>query len=453
MKTFPDKVDVVVAGAGPSGCALAAKVAASGHDVLLLERSAVPGGGRDWIVDVEKTAFERSRVPEPESGALWEVADRSLMLSPDGVHEIELRPAPVVAIRNGEYVRQLWRWARDRGVDARTGCEVLGPVMNGEKVTGVRFKNPEGATKTVSAPLVADCSGIAGSIRRKTPARWGLDEKVDAFDIVLARREVRKIDAGVAVGRLESLGLKSGVRIDRPGILGPYSTESYHLDTGKEYLDILVGSKLDPRLETPEEWINERYQRWEFVGRMIFGGGGPIPIRRTMDSMVGDGLLLLGDCACQVIPAHGSGTASALIAAELASCSIERALADKRYDRSALWGYSHSFQAGRGALLAYFQVMRLQMEKLTVSDIDEMIRRGLLSADEVYSGMVPERFKPSPRALLNKLVRSLSSPGILASFARAGLTAEKAFKHYWRYPDEFDAKRIESWVGGIPFRR
>lgn len=449
MKGSVERWDLIVAGAGPAGCSLAAKAASDGARVLLLEEESEPGDGRGWVVDVESTAFAEADVPEPGPEARWPEVEGAVLKSPVSDFEVELYPSPTVGVRNDVYVRQLAGWAASSGTEIRTGSRVKEPLMTGGAVTGVSYER-EGAEALAAAPLVADCTGIRGTLRRRTPASWGLDRSVAPRDIVLARRDLRKIDANGASRFIAEGIVKDRVLVERVSVHGGYSVENMYLDSERETIDILIGAKPDPELPTPDESFEKIEREYPFVGEKVFGDGGPIPIGRTLDSLVGDGLLVLGDSACQVIPIHGSGTASALIAADIASKTVAQSLGAGKYDRSTLWAYCHDFQSGRGAMLAYYFVVRLHSDKLSSSDVDEMIRKGVLSPSEVYSGTVPEPFKPGPRALAEKIVKGISIMPLLLGFAKAGLKAQKMMKHYEDYPAMYGREALDAWVRGIP---
>ena len=197
MKSGVAEWDLVVAGAGPAGCALAAKVASAGARVLVLEQAKSPGEGRGWIVDVERTAFAAAGVPEPGPDALWPAPGRQVMVSSDRASTIDLQRLPVVPVRNDLYVGQLARWAESAGAVMRTGCTAVEPLIGAGAVTGVRFLDGD-AEEVARSHVAADCTGMSGVLRRKTPAGWGLDRAVKQSDIVIARREVWSIDRDAA---------------------------------------------------------------------------------------------------------------------------------------------------------------------------------------------------------------------------------------------------------------
>ncbi len=310
--------DVAVCGAGPAGCALAAKLAQGGADVLLLEKKRVPSGGREWVVDVERNTFSLARVPEPEPEALFVEPRTTMLTTSDGKHSIDLGDTPLVPLRNLSYVRQLSEWAKESGARLKRDSEVVSPVIERGFVTGVGL---EGGG-FVSAKVVADCTGIGAVLRTKVPPKWKMEGPVTGEDTVLARREVLSIDRKAAAAQS---AVPDGIRLDRAAVRGSYSVEMRFLDVEEGFVDVLVGVRPGSG-QTAEQAFAEVVASMPFAGKRIFGGGAPIPIRRAIASPVGDGFVALGDSACQVIPLHGSGTASALLAADIASSAILDAL-------------------------------------------------------------------------------------------------------------------------------
>lgn len=442
--------DLVVAGAGPAGCALAAKVAGAGWRVLLLEREQEPGAGRDWVVDVGPGTFAEARVPEPRPEELFSEPGRTLLVTSDGECTVDLLPAPLVPVRNAPYVRRLAGWASDSGAELRTRSTASGLLLHRGAAAGVVVSSGGGESR-VEARMVADCTGIAGALRRQTPASWLMSEAIRAEDTVLARRETRLVDVPLAQGEVNAGRMIDGVRLDRIASQGVYSVETCYADLAKGFIDVLIGVKPGSG-PTADERFDAFFAGRPCVTEKVFGDGGPIPIRRTLAGLVGDGMLVLGDSACQVIPAHGSGTASALLAAEMASRSVLRALETGRRDRQVLWGYAHAFQSGRGAVLAYYDVIRRYTETLQPSDVDALVANGLLGPLDVYRGLIPEVPRLSARELLARAPAALRVPGLLAGIARAGSLAGRVRAHYMAYPTAYRPGELEAWAERMPDR-
>lgn len=442
--------DLVVAGAGPAGCVLAARVASRGERVLMLDRGGEPGEGRSWIVDVESNAFERAGVPFPTDEALWKEPERTSLLSPGGEHRLDLPPTPLTPVRNDIYVRQLAGWAVDEGAVLRSGVTVTGPLLSGGKVTGVVAREAGRGTEDITARIVADCTGIGGSVRRGLQDEFGISEPVSDPDIVIARREVRRISAEAALRAVEADRIPDRFRLDRTGAHGNYSVETVYLDVDGGFIDILVGIKPRGDVTTADERFERVVDELGFVEEPLFGDGAPIPIRRPLDVPVADGLVVVGDSACQVIPISGSGTASALIAADLASAAVTRALKAGSCTRADLWEYARSFQRGRGAVLAYYDVIRKHVDRLDKADLENLMRKKIMTSDEVISGLVPEIYLPGPLQLLRSALRGASMPGVITGVAAAGLKARRLSRHFERFPASYSREAITEWAGKIP---
>lgn len=440
--------DLVVCGAGQAGCALAAKVASGGGRVLILERSASPGEGRDWVVDVASGTFLAAGVPEPDAGELFEEPDATYLVTTERDRMVELHPSPLVPVRNAAYVKRLADWAVERGAVLQTERTVIGPLIEGGSVGGVVL-SAGGREEVVTASITADCTGISGAVRRMTPAAWHMSDALDPSEIVLARRETRLIDRDAARGEVRTGHMMDRARLDRIGTQGPYSIETCFLDIERGFADILIGVKpgsgpdADDRFEA---FLAER----PWIGERVFGDGGPIPIRRPLDTFVADGLVVLGDSACQVIPAHGSGTASALIAADLCAESVLRALDTDRADRSVLWGYNHGFMLARGAVLAYYDVMRRHTDTIDVADLNTMLRTGVLGPDEVFSGLFPEVPRLGPREIASKLPGMMKLLRLMPGVIRSGHLAGRLMRHFVDYPPLYRPGRLEDWIRAMP---
>ena len=443
--------NLVIAGGGPAGLCLAGHASSLGARVLVLEKSREIGGDRGWIVDVQPHEIAETGAPEPEPTVLWEESGVEVMLSPSGKHEIAFPPISQQRIRYDLYVQQLSRWALGLGADIRTGCTVISPVVEDDKVTGVRVRQGE-REENISSDMAADCTGLAGVLRKGTPSSWGLAGKVESSDIILATSEVREVDGNLAEIALEKGHLRDGVRLNYLGVTGGFSVESFYLDLERGVIEILIGIRLDSSLPTPRQRLETIIEKWPFIGERVFGGSNPIPTGRTWNTLVGNGFLVLGDSACQVIPTSGSGVASALLAGKLASEAISRALDKGKYGRSDLWSYCSSYQRGRGALLAYYYPVKRYANRLSSGDVEKMLSRGIIDTEDLYQGRIARPYRPEPSKLIRKAVKGLPIFPLLAGFAVAGIRGQRLMKHYRDYPLSYSPLSFESWAQGLPSR-
>lgn len=437
--------DLIVVGAGPAGCSLAARVSSEGYRVLLLDKNREEEIGGDWLVDVEASVFDEVGIATPQGEELEPSFDAVELHTFDCAAHLTLETSPCLPVLNRHFVQRLLRDARESGTVLETGARATGPLMAHGAVTGVTYRDSRGRERKARASLVADASGYTGVIRRFTPYEWGFSDSILPTDTVLARREEWEIDPDQARAYMAGTNLKDRIARERTALQGSLSVEFIYLDLERRVVDILVGIKSDPRWPTADqrfEWLKMKYP---FMKKRIWGGGSAIPIRRTWDAFVGDGLLILGDAACQVIPLHGSGVASALVAAKLAAESSLKALAEGRYDRATLWDYCARFQRDRGARLAYFHVLRKAIDSLRPDDVKSLIQAGVLMPEDIWNGLALKPFNMEPSELVGRLKRGWGKLPLLLHFGLYVLKAQWTMAAYRYYPETFDATALRRW--------
>jgi len=429
--------DLIVVGAGSAGCMAAERAARRGLRVLLLERRQRAEVGHPWVDDVEESVFARLRMAPPNEEEAWPPPSRYRALSPGG-KAIEKNGLPLVGLRMDRFVPRLLDQAEKAGVELRCGVSVEGPLLDGGMVRGVVAGGEE-----LPASLVLDASGLAGAVRRGLPEDSPVQREIEEECLVTAWREHRAIPAEEVKDLLKRLELPPGVGTARLGWRGGYSVLSLYYEPRERILDILVGFKLTGAGETAGAFV-ERFLRERGVGgQRIYGGGGFIPVRRSLDVLVDHGVMLAGDAACMVLPAHGSGVASALEAGDLAARTAAECLERGDTSREALWGYCASWQRGRGALMAYFDFIRLLSETLDERGMDRLIGYAMTPLD-LEVGMAARTLPLRPGDLLRRL-KGLRHPLFLARFAALARNSMILKKVYERYPLRWDTRELELW--------
>ena len=93
----------------------------------------------------------------------------------------------------------------------------------------------------------------------------------------------------------------------------------------------------------------------------------------------------MGDAACHVFPAHGSGIGLGLIAGTLLAETV--AGADDCGDESTLWNYQYRYQQRYGGTLAAFDAFRRMTTALGSDGVARMVHAGLLNEELTRSGL------------------------------------------------------------------
>jgi flavin-dependent dehydrogenase len=329
--------DVVVAGAGPGGAAVAHGLARTGASVLLVDRERFPR----WKV-CGACLSPGALAALEEMG----VRDRIARQGPVALTHLSLaagtRRATVslrgsAALSRRRLDEALVRAAEAEGASFRDGAHArLEGTRDGRMVVGVR----EGAaTRTVTARVVVDATGLAGALdRRASTASGGVDaaSASESFRRRSPAHAISRIGVGATIEDVE-YPLPAGelrMVIGAVGYVGLVRLEDGRLN---------VGAAVDSaalRSAGPAEVVARILrQAREPVpsGPATDGWRGTPPLTRTRPATDGSGVLRLGDAASYVEPFTGEGICWALDAGLAAVDVVGRALTDPAFDLSGAW--------------------------------------------------------------------------------------------------------------------
>ncbi|MHB8780726.1 MAG: NAD(P)/FAD-dependent oxidoreductase [Candidatus Geothermincolia bacterium] len=431
--------DVIIVGAGCAGCIAATRLAARGRSVLLLDARSRADIGNPWVNDVERSVFPRLNLPMPSGPETLPMPRVTRFTSPSGRHAIELRGVDAtMGVRMDAFTKRLLEGALSSGVEFRDGTTCEGPLLEGGAVRGVIADG-----EAIPAKVVVDASGWQAVVRNGLPESSPVPRRLDPKYLVTAWREERGFSPDEAEEVPRRFGIEPDVNVNRLGWRGGYSVHTLHWDPRERVLDSLVGYRQAASPQSAREYLAEFLAERGMAGEKLYGGGGLIPVRRSLDVLVDDGFVLAGDSACMVIPAHGSGVASSLIAGDLAASTIDRCLARSDTSKEALWEYCAAYQRDRGSLMAYFEASRLISENLDVERIEWLIGY-VLTAGDMDTALRAETLKLHLKDTLER-VKGLRHPlftGRSALLASMALVMRHLYK---RYPERYDRSELEAW--------
>jgi len=419
----------VVVGAGTAGSAAAWQLARRGLKVALVERRALADAGARWVVDVPAWMFERAGIALPEPPELRADEPPVALMGARPEHAVVFDPPPMLAVDGPRLVARLQRLALEAGVEAYPDSDVEEVECRGERPRALRLRRPAGELR-LEASLFVDASGSAAALRRRIP--W-LDRRcpplIGAELCTAVRQTFEVADRGAAEGWLEAMGAGELRALCWNGLGGGFSTRLVCLSPELDRVEVLHGgahperSDVGPRLQ--RGFLTA--QRW--IGRRISGGAAAIPVRRPWDTLSGPGVALLGDAACQVFPAHGSGVGAELVAARLLAEAV-CGRADPGAG-AATWAYHVAFARSIGAVHTAYDVFRRFSVTLEDAESDALLARGIVPPDIARNAL-------EQRLLVPKL-------GDLASLARGAprmpLLLPRAGRYLARIPAVWAACR------------
>lgn len=331
--------DVVVVGAGPGGATAAARLAAMGHDVIVLEKDAFPRDkvcGDGLTPRVVKELLDLGLVDEAHGRVDGWATQRGLRIH-GGTTVMEL-PWPdlddwpnwgATATRR-VFDHTLAQTAAQRGARVVEHATVTGPVWRDERedrVVGVRYRDAEGDSHRIDAKVVIAADGPGGGLAR----HLGASRRSDRPMAVAARtyyRSPRADDEWIS----SFLDLKdaAGNLLSGYGWIFPLDDGTINvglglLSTSKDFRDVDYRRMVAAwATGLADEWSTHEEHRTAPIGT------GPIPMGFNRTPLHQRGVLLVGDAGGMVNPFNGEGISYAMEAAALASDIVDEALGQRR---------------------------------------------------------------------------------------------------------------------------
>jgi geranylgeranyl reductase family protein len=432
--------DIVVVGAGTSGCYAAATAADAGLDTVIVERKTEEEAGHIACGDALKGADAfPDAIPKSEIESAFTNTGvdhgRFEIPSHDTVLEIPV-PGELAVIDRWEYGRQIIAGAERRGVDFHYDTVVQDVTQTDDgRVTGVRGKR-DGEVVEYDADVTIDAAGALSILQDKADlAGATFDTNVSFSQFCSAYREVVEVPEPVDYD--DALVFKPTKRA--AGYLWYFPRTDTEINAG-------LGFQMNEEpMKLVEDLKQDMRSRREFQGATVKDKlGAALPTRRPYDSAVADGFVAVGDAAGHVNPTTGGGIAGAAYAGKYAAEQAIRAIDAGDVSEEALWHYNERVMdhfGGRYAALDVYNILS------TAVDVDELM--GLLAslpgeslAEALYEGSASVK----PQLVLEVIKDSYGHWGQIWEFYKTKRAADDLMTHYGRYPTRpsaFDTWRDE----------
>jgi digeranylgeranylglycerophospholipid reductase len=443
--------DCIITGAGCAGATLAKKCAGAGLRVCLCDRMPHADIGHPWEVAIEIPVFSRIGLRLPDKNLLEESPDVSRYYAGDIRNHIEIPSSQDdgIYVQHRRFNQHLLALALKAGVEVRANHTVNSALMNGNVVTGVRGTRKSIVGRkdfSLKARLVVDATGIVAILRRQTPEEFMIKHKMRKQDYAIAWQEVREVNAAQIKELEKNMNIRPGMLYTKMGTYHAY--EVIHLRKNNT-VSIIFGTSIDGGGDNAKSLCERFVAEHPYFGKMIYGGGQYIPLRRAIDNMAGNGFLCIGDAACQVIPTMGSGVATSMHAADVALQAMTEAFNRDDFSHSMLWMYNHKYHTKRGALLASYDIIRRFLQSLSFEEIDEIFRAGLLKNEDFVNTFSSKSIELNVAEALENLGRLFGHLNLFAvgmRFFQALNDSKKALHIYKKYPEHYDKKVFLRWV-------
>lgn len=422
----------IVAGAGHGGLVAAAELAKRGHKVTVFEKKEEKELGHDWedrftfsllkdIAGVDEKAL-------PES--IWRYRGDCAFVSP------AKRKKVIINYNDDNRQKIMWRKAliimlvanaKKQGVEFRFNTEILAPLVENNRVTGI--KTAEGEEK---ADFVIDAAGVFSPVRTGLPESFGIEKMPKYGDLFYAYRAY----------------FKRNKEYEMPDV--PFEVYLYHEGeqglswccTNEDSVDILIGRIYELTDEKVKEQLAIFKKDHPWIEPEILHGGnyGIIPVRRPLTLMVADGYAATGDSAFMTTPMNGMGIDLSLQAGKLLADVLD---GDKsqQFNAETLWKYNRDFHRLYGGDTAKNEGLKNALLSIPNYGVDFLFENDVIQSSDLAGAGKNMNFG----ALLGKFIRGMKGPKHFFAIINGLIKGSGASRLYKNAPETFDREAIDEW--------
>jgi flavin-dependent dehydrogenase len=432
------EADLVIVGAGTSGCYFAWRMAEAGFRAIVLEKRRIEDLGQQIdIFHMDTIRFEEFGIPLPTGEELIGQHSTGLAWSPDLEVQNEV-PYSFHVMHKPAFQQRLCRYAQQAGTEFLEETAAVEPIIEDGFVVGLRAER-HGEPLELRGRIIVDASGIEGALRTQLPADLGMEtdpiSDADSLFVCLEFRDSLKA------------GLPTGLNFY------PFHKAFWNPSRGDgAILGIGQPGSYDHAWQKHREWREEYFGD---PGRVVKRTQGRTPYRRSPFSLVANGLMVVGDAAFQTKPFSGEGVTSSFTACRIAAEVAAQALQAGTASREALWPYNVRYMRDQGAKFASMFVQLPAAAELSRREVNYLFHHDLIfsSKDFVQMNLNYETEMDTPQtvrlaALLGwGMLRGEFSPASFRQLLSVSSTAQRIKKLYSQFPAE--PVRFGAWVAEV----
>jgi len=432
------KFDVIVVGAGTGGCLAAKIVAEAGINVCMIDQKPEQKIGDKVCGDaIGKHHFDNINLVHPSGAELDQKMEGIKVYSPDMETVVTVKGEGIhgYLVNRQLFGQRLVKEAKDAGAILFDSTIVTEPVIKDGYVVGVLTKDPKtGENSEMLAQVVVDASGHSAVLRKKLPPELDIETEVKDEDVEVCYREIREVKETISDPGF------CKIYLDLQRFPGGYC---WIFPKSSNTVNVGLGVAMIKGFPNPKKLYHEFILSMPFFkgSRALTGGGGLVPTRRPISCMVGNGVIIVGDAACQVNPIHGGGIGPSMMGGVKAGEVIIKALEKGDVSRRGLWSYTGMFMEFYGAKQAGLDIFRMFLQRLTDKEMNYGMRHHLITDEDLLKASMGEDLKLNITEKTSRLFKGLGSLSLLKKLNTTAKLMKEIKALYRNYPSSPEGLR------------
>ena len=439
-----EKYDAIVVGAGTAGCLAAKTMSELGLKVCIIEKKPKEEIGEKICGDaLGEHHLKFLGLEKPTGGELEAKIDGIKIYSPDENTVFTIADKDFVGylLNRRLFGQWLLKKATDKGALLQDCMNLRSPIIEKGAVVGITAKNMKTSkVAEMRSKVVVDATGYFGMVRKQLPAEMGIDRDIANEDVEACYREIRQLKQETENTRF------CEIYLNQKASPGGYI---WIFPKGGARVNVGIGTCMTKNYPNPKQQLYETaFKRSIFDNSTVITGGSWFdPVRRPLDNMVSNGVVLTGDAASLVNPIHGGGIGPSMLSGYLAGQQIVEALNKGEPTKEALWGYNKKYIDTYGKKQGTLDIFKMFLLSCSDADLNYGMNEKLMTEDDVLKAGMGDDFHLNITETAKRVFRGLRRVGFLKKLRLTVIMMRGLNAHYNTYPatpQNFEPWRLQT---------
>ena len=439
-----DKYDVIVVGAGTAGCLAAKTIAEKGLKVCIVEKKPREEIGEKICGDaLGEHHLKFLGLEKPTGGELEAKIDGIKIYSPDENTVFTIADKDFIGylLNRRLFGQWLLEKATDQGALLKDNMNFRSPILDKGAVVGITAKNMKtGKVAELRSKVVVDSSGYFGMVRKQLPPEMGIDRDIANQDVEACYREIRQLKQETENTRF------CEIYLNQKASPGGYI---WIFPKGGARVNVGLGICMRGNYPNPKQQLYETaFKKPIFDGSLVLTAGSWFdPVRRPLDNMVSNGVVLVGDAASLVNPIHGGGIGPSMLSGYFAGQQIVEALSKGEPTKEALWGYNKKYIDTYGKKQGTLDIFKMFLLSCSDADLNYGMNEKLMTEDDVLKAGMGDDFHLNITETAKRVFKGLRRVGFLNRLRLTVTMMRGLSAHYNTYPtspEGFEPWRLQT---------